>query len=434
MDFLLDSKDRAIIFDWLPPLEVSLDTQLRAWLEEREHEQPEYNGYQFEKFFAEAGMHLDACLRFAKEAANLEAEAVQQAMAYRLFQRNSETIKEIESSGWNKGLLESVLTSSTASAKAFKELDHSLAIGLSTLSEGSVQTAEKKLELSSQIRSLIGQKWGAIDDYEDALQQRHSTAGHALNYQERLKHVLVRLFDEFGMAYFKSKSVFLFFTKILGLDQDELRIPDSSSTNLLEEMISWHRMIAKTLAKNSQEEIEFDHTVHLTQFFGGESLITAADFANTANTDRSFEINLREHFFKQISNLRVRAIGCSCDTVWQLDEPKHRYMWTRAAIFAPQPRDLTSASKDAVTNIPPVILDRVTLTDPNSQPPMIATGRTLNVDPRGDWTIKVGKNFSYWAQPAAGYLVNGANLLDLRLHLRLRGRPRTSVSEWDDFS
>jgi hypothetical protein len=96
------------------------------------------------------------------------------------------------------------------------------------------------------------------------------------------------------------------------------------------------------------------------------------------------------------------------------------------------PDDLFSPSSKMNRN--PIIIERISVLDPGAVR-LSNYDPITNVDPRGEWKIQLSANSTYPDGAArARNADDNSRMLDLKLHLRLRGIVDKSPGSWADLS
>jgi hypothetical protein len=379
------------LFPWLKAFEkdMSVDAIIFDKTKDCATKQPQYDPYQIESLAASASKLLDRCLVYRRDMYDLEEKAIRRALEYQLF---------------------------------IDESPHQLAI------EKAEHTHEQK---------EVEAKWKALNDFRTALQDQHSTPGNPLNYGDRFNRIRKLLEPDIATAYDKIRCVQLAANKIFGLATDPLDPP--SEIGYLDYLVVTLRDIIRQIEIATKDEVDFEHVISLKQprrlKAGQTQLITNATWNSTlhgAQQSGLLSFSLKNDFPAAVQRLRVRAIGLSlqCD---QPENPISRERTTAAVVFAPAVENLFSPGSGIPR--PPVIIEKIDQFVPNNTKFFVLPA-VANIDPRedqfGGWQIQVSTNMLW---PDVG--VHGrddANILDLKLHLKLSAITDKSPSQWTDFA
>jgi len=423
---------------------------------------PPYNPYLYESLMADVSAALDRCLAYRRECAGLESQAVNRALEYELFQKTSNT----------DALLNALLTDTSSLSEAQKGQDQTgkalakVSDNLKNLAPaytGAAKATGKAIENEDKKRKALGERLKSLTDYQEALQRRHTTTGHALNYGERRDRVIQLITQEIKEAYQKAIAARAGLITQLGLTESKdyafpVPVGKDSDSDLLDRFVLWARDMIRSYEIYSEDEITFEMVVPLgspyyndfqspqneRHFYTHDQL--KGELSSNSRTGGLLTINLKDAFpavlranaaEKYEPNVRLRGIGLSAGTTKEIDPT---YSWSGVIVLPTQPTPYESVSlpgasvdrdrSSRVITRPPVVLGRIFPYRFDATPALSSGEEVWNADPGAGPTLIY---IQLMARGGAGYLdkPRGYDFIeDLKLHLRLAARPNRDVTEW----
>jgi len=279
--------------------------------------------------------------------------------------------------------------------------------------------------------ATVTSKWTKLTALHTVLFDRYSEPGNALNFGERAEDVLRLLVDQAVTCAEKIDAIRLSVHNIWAY-----AIPDidyAQTRNPLLDMDLAMRALSRELDGVAQREITFEFVLHGNQplqlrngkhtFIEGDPWVHATGFQNT----EYLEFNLLDPQYNDIlqgmESLRVLGVGASI-ALQSTSDISQRLYRTAVVVEAPDETVLD-------LGVPPVIvLNNVSVTDPKAPVEIVSPPFLVNRPARGLWKVLVSHNLG---SPRANELLSRQNLGDVKLHLRLAGKPRPSP-QWRNFT
>lgn len=397
----------------------------------RELDQPRYEPLHFEYLLDDFAGLLDRCIQYRRDAMELEIQAVRAFADYDLFQKTYPLERELEMRSLAVATHQSEAVGFDRAAKVFEAAaDAPLASGMAANMRTRSAAASLTAASAEAASALIDEKYTARAAYQEAYHQRHAEPGNAHNYAERAERVLTLLAEDLNDAWAKAEAIAVGYEAIFKTATPPLP-PVSSAA--LDRLVAWGREIIRDVALLTQDEVEYDLIVPLTQGWKGNDLaplMTPQDLKAIIDSDancKHIDFKLDGVFFNQ-ARVRLRGVELSfgnrsstfVNGVRSSDLMVNYVL--RATIFTPEQR----VGDNPPYRRPPVILGSV----PNYvQLKNLKQGGALecfNVNPIGAWTIfleaaAVSDNGDV-TRIEDGWL-RAQVIRDLKLHLRVRTLP-----------
>lgn len=395
---------------------------------------PPYDPYQLEQLAASASDLLDRCLSNRRSMYDLEEQAIRSALEYKLFKDQRQPQRDIELSEtievqktWD---LQGQKNAAAAFSKSFDNLD----AGFAAVATASAQSTAEAISGEKTRKKNVGMKWDALDEFENALEARHSMPGCSMNYSERYGRLEELLRQDIRVAYNKLRCIEKGMNQVFGLS---LSLPPPQQYGYLDAMVMFLRQALEAVGIATQNEVEFDHIVSLhqnraskpdgsapSQFFNDTQWGTMVG----ANGNGVLQFKLDTEFPPAIKTLRVRGVGLAIlftDSSGDILNSVEHLRSVPAVICPPQVTDLFSPG--SLKNRPPVIVGAATWFDP-SQPKVVAASAVGNIDPRaGTWQVQLSPGIMTTGIGATG---RANAITDVKLVLRLAGTVDASAFPW----
>lgn len=378
--------------------------------------------------------HLDRALAFRRELRELEVLAVKAASEYDLFRLQSSLNLALDLERLGREEKAIGAAAQEAAAGEFGNAD-TLARGFAAIAGGTGRQLREAIAGAGREETLLRQIAANSAAYQDAYWVRHSEPGNAHNYAERARLVGLLYGQDWLIAQAKAQAVAAGYARIHGSGAPAL--PALDGIEGLDRLVVWTREMVELLQVRTTEEVEYDLVVPLVQAraAGGERLITATEFRQAVQRTENGTRPLRLRFtlpsglFAGLAGARLRRVGLAYGMKKNVIEGSG--IDQNATIFAPYryrariatPRQAAAGSA-AERSRPPVLLGDVALYGGS---PAYSDGQeVINLDPVGAWEIEVHpvpvvKDDAALAPVFIGSVEN--TWLDLKLFLRLRGRP-----------
>ena len=423
-------------FPWLKAFEkdiivdeIVFETTKALW-----EEPPKYDAYQIESLASSISALLDRCLTYRRDMYALEELAAKRSLEYMLFTKQKDAQKAIELADYIQQQRKDEADGQNKAADKFADQKQApLASGFEAVSRTIAASSTAAAAAEEDRKDNVNKKWIAAEEYQEALQARHSTPGHALNYGERLDRLTNFLKQDVGFAFQKLRCL----SKACNLLFDlKMELEKPTEFGYLDYLVTFTRDLINQVEVATVEEIEFDHIVYLRQprVNKPDGSTTAPYFTPQAWTDnfktnKLFVFNLNTEFPTAIKKLRIRAIGLSFSTT--APENVARKLWSMSAVvFPPDAVDVFDAGSTKAR--PPVIFEGSGMTEPNFNR-MVQSPAVANIDPRGkDWHLQLSTNVQY---PDAEIHPRDENIVrDVKIHLRLAALVDKTPGNWSGFA
>ena len=263
-----------------------------------------------------------------------------------------------------------------------------------------------------------------IPDSQEALQQayresliaRHVSPGGALNFEERMAHLVDHgLTPDIQQAYLKARAVQQGLSLVYGLESPPL--PPPYAPSLIEALTAWAGAVTDQVRQCRLSEVDFEHVIYIRDLIDDPKLYHSA-MDPSGNGLLSFD--LTNYFPPTLKRVRLRGLGAS----YAVNDDRQTGWWRLQQVsviaFPPQAPDR-----------PPVFLSAVSITDPSQPVRMAQPAALVNMDPSGTWQIKIGARVRF-AHLDPHPRTEG-NIRDVRLHLSLRAQAAYDAAEWIGF-
>ncbi len=239
--------------------------------------------------------------------------------------------------------------------------------------------------------------------------------------------------QDIGIAYQKIKCIAVAAKKIFDINVD---LDPPTEYGYLDYLVTFVRKIIDKAELNTLEELDFDHMVSLhipktSNGIAGNPLIgpELATIVVPASGKGLLTFTLDKEFPPGVKRLRMKAIGLSYVSDAPADTAA-RLRVTSAVIFPPRADNLFSPG--SYRDRSPIVIERVSEFDP-SLIRFQGADAVGNIDPRnGQWQIQLSSSMFF--SDSANHYRQFANIIDVRLHLRLSAILDKSVAAWSDFS
>ncbi len=386
-----------------------------------------YEPLLLETMLKEASEALDRCLALRREAYELEIAAVKAAADYQLFLDLDPTDAELdtialaiprlqgEQSGYHKA-------SMSYTDKGFQGHDETLS-----------SSAQDDLDAARKRQALLTRRRDTRKQYEKDYDSRHTTAGNAHNFGERMRRIVPLLADDLQEAYEKLLAAH---TGIQTIYNQDFPLPALDGEGAVDALVMWTREIIRFLDIEKQQEVSYDLVVPLTQKWGSsQAAILPYDALRKCidNPDRqktiSFELG---DVFPSQDRVRLRAIGLafgSAPVGTDFGSTDRLGYWRlRATIHTPKQPKVTQPG--SFYQRPPVVFGNVSLHS-HAVPMAISSGpECRNLDPRGTWTIVLSR-LAVFCDEKEAHIEHDPNtefylIKDLKLHLSVVAKPALS--------
>lgn len=378
--------------------------------------------------------HLDRALAFRRELRELEVLAVKAASEYDLFRLQSPLGLALDLERLEREEKAIGAAAHEAAEGEFGNAD-ALARGFAAIAGGTGRQLREAIAGAGREEALLRQIAANSAAYQDAYWARHNEPGNAHNYAERARLVGLLYGQDWLIGQAKAQAVAAGYARIHGSGAPVL--PALDGVDGLDRLVVWTREMVELLQIRTSEEVEYDLVVPLVQprTAGGERLVTPAEFSTAVQRTDNGRRPLRLRFtlppamFTGLAGARLRRVGLAYGMTKDLVEGSG--IDQNATIFAPyryRARIATplqaAAGSAAERSRPPVQLGDVSLYGGSHA---YSDGQEVtNLDPAGTWEIEVHpvpvvKDDASKAPVFIGGVEN--RWLDLKLFLRLRGRP-----------
>jgi hypothetical protein len=244
-----------------PSLDEKMSVALRKLIDETMFE---YDPQQFEGLLDDVSRLLDKCLAYRREHDELVGNAIRQALEYELFNGQREVLEELDAASWIRDIS---LIEAERHRRAVQRFDDDtkvpLAAGFSSLAQAAADVSVAIADAEQVRQDRVHQRWALLADYQWALELRHSTPGHPLNFAERAERVEKYLLSDLVEAFAKATAAVAGTNAALGIPAivNPLNaIPDNKAP--LDAFIHQTRRLIQLIEMRTQGE--WHHETHHT--------------------------------------------------------------------------------------------------------------------------------------------------------------------------
>lgn len=426
-------------FDWLKGFEEAelSDAVVYKALKDLALIEPPYDIYQLEHNIQTASATLDRCLVYRRDLQDLEAQAVQAALEYKLIEDQFASQLSLELAETIERQQALQQAGQTQAVTRFRSGGgDNLAQGFGALSEAGARVAAEAVDGEKKRKLAVKAKWEAFQSYQKAMMDRHRTAGHALNYRQRAERVRGMLVQDAVGAYRKCQAISKGARQVLGVD---LPFPDVNPNGTLDALVLYVRELITAYELATQEEVEFEHVISLTQppttttWPPGPALVPPDVWNQKLGPtgDRTFALDLRNAFPAAMKRLRVRAIGVSYLVVLPPNADAARRATGLSGVLIP-PQAPNPFSAGSVKPRPPVPFGRIAMFEANAMR-FIEDPAFSNLDPRGSWTLQIGRDYLPGFPAGVGATTGPMVVNDIRLHFIVAGQLDKAAAAWKTY-
>jgi hypothetical protein len=421
---------------------------------------PPYNPYLYESLMTDVSSALDRCLAYRRECAGLESQAVNRALEYDLFLKTSVNDETLNGLLTDTASLVKTQKGQADTAQALTKVGDPLK-SLAPAYTGGALAATGAIANQTKKSTALADRLKLLRDYQDNLQMRHTTPGHALNHAERRGRVIVLIKQDVAEAYQKAVAARAGMIKQLGLaESPTYAFPviagDDTDVDFLDRFVLWTRDMIRAFEVYSEDEITFELVLPLANPYYSDfgsppkapSFYTGQTFANaltdigpsggllTIDIKAALPAALRasagDHYEP---NVRLRAIGLSAGVAHDIDVASS---WSAVIILPDQANPYDSVALDGQgtgrgrekIKRTPVVLGRIFPYRFDATPSIASGNEVWNADPTADLT-------SIFIQPMTVSGIDFINsmrgntvLKDLKLHLKLAAKPTQALRDW----
>lgn len=403
---------------------------------------PPYDPYLVENLINATVKLLDRCLGYRTALYDIEGIACKQALDYKLFKDQLPFLKTIELAKHIKDQNDVLKTGNEDAAKSFAKDKAPLNQGFSQVATATANSSDKGAKGEGDRQTAVENKWTKAEEYQAALQARHSAKGHALNFAERFENIRVLLVQDVGIAYDKMRCIEEGANEIFRDAPVTIpKLPSPSADDYLGKMLYWIRSLIDELEKGLSAEFEFVHVVHLhtprinhkrkTKQLIKDPVWNAA-MVPAGSGLLTFDLKIANEFPSGFfSHLRLSGIGVAYSKDF-IEGGQLSYNRLSAVVFPPPGAKFFSGSSAPRS---PVILESVSTIDKDFASKLTSADSIQNIDPRGPWSILVSPNIGFCDSTArliqAGPLVQ--QVTDIKLLLKIRAIASSAPRDWAGF-
>lgn len=431
-------------YQWMSGLDKLAYEHIRDVVQECDKKIPPYDGLLYEALLSDASKSLDRCVAYRNQCSDLEAQAVRRALEYSLFQDTYEQQMALQDLQTETAALVNQKKAYDLSAAAFGNT--TIDNGFKALHKGSAESIADQVEVEGKKRIQLKSLLEKVKSHQELLEKRHSTPGHALNYQERRDRVLELLKQELEIGYQKARaaeagirvqlkleSVSSPFPKIVGSDAD---------SGFLDALVRWTRSIISIYEQFSLKDVAFERVIPLVAPYkiaknstGSLSLITAATLDAALQDKGQVSFSLKDALPSDatLQHVRLRSLGIAiAGPKGQAEAVLEAYSWSCLVFLPPQLDPFSPPGLTSTLQRNPVLIGRAFL-DQSANPPEYVVGPEIwNADPRpGNWTIVVELLVNHTQMPIPDASLRAYSLLkDIKLHLKFVAQPSSNPADW----
>jgi hypothetical protein len=427
------------IFPWLEIFgnDLSVDAIVYDVTNRLLAQDPTYDAYQIESLISSASSLLDRCLVYRRDMYDLEEKVIRKGFEYKLFidqydpqisielAEHTETQRKLEQAGQQAAYKK--FTGGTS--------PNALAQGFGALSSANAASSGEAAKAEQERKANVRLKWTALKNFQEALQDQHSTPGSPFFYEERFNRLRGFLEQDIKIAFQKLRCVQLAANKIFGLSTT---LDPPFEYGYLDYMVMKLREIVQHIEQATIQEVDFEHVVSLTQarVKPDGSSVQLIDNPKWTGFFKNglFSFTLRNEFPAAISRLRIKAIALSMVTDHP-ESPTTRERAAAAAVFPPPQEDIFHPGVPKSRS--PALIEKIDRFSPASLTKFINIPGVANIDPREDrfgrgWQIQLSSNMLWPDAKAHGRSLT--NILDIKLHLKLGAIMNNDPTAWTDLS
>jgi hypothetical protein len=419
---------------------------------------PPYNPYLYESLMTDVSRSLDRCLAYRRESASLESQAVGRALEYDLFNKTA-----LKDTALNELITD---TKALTSAKAGQSATGS---GLDSLGDNPLrkfapaylsgaQATDDSIKNQNDKREILKERLALLQEYQDTLQQRHTTPGHALNYAERRGRVITLIKQEVAEAYQKAMAARAGLIKQLSLTENAnypfpVIAGNDTDIDFLDRLVLWAREMIRVYEIYTEDEITVELVIPIgSPYYNNFAtptpfapyFYTVTSLANALNDPGPqggiLTVDLRSALPAALRvngsydpKVRLRGIGLSSGAAMGADLTDS---WSAVIVLPEQPNPYDVAAlrtqsvrSRATIKRPPVVLGRFLPYRADISPALSAGEEVWNVDPTTDATNIFIQPLALSGPGSLG-LRGTSELKDIKLHLRIAARPSQALRDW----
>jgi hypothetical protein len=414
---------------------------IRDAIKEVEPSFPPYNPYLYEPLLTDVGKLLDRCLAYRREGYELEAQAVRTALEYDLFEKVAGTEADLIKTVTSTTAVDAQKAAQEAAADAFDGGD-SLSKGFKVLTGKGAASLKATADSEASRREGLEKKLEYIRKHQKLLKDRHTTIGHALNYEERRARVIDLLIPDVKEAYQKARAAKAGLEAQLGIfSKQSWSFPTITDDNekdvsFLDRLVVWTRGAMKAYEVDCLDDVAFDRVIPLVSAWAhaiapliDQQVFNASMSTGKGKVGATIKVAIPAGFEKA----RVRGVGLSIATA-HADELRDGLIlfgsW--AALIFPPPQSDPFHRVAHVIQRSPIVLGRVGVYQLNNPPEMQSGEEVWNLDPReGEWKVVVEPATNFGRRDPLAWPRELAWLKDIKLHLRIVARPKKAAADWD---
>jgi hypothetical protein len=383
----------------LKGLDKLLYVHLREAIKDVQATVPPYNPYLYEPLLADSSKLLDKCLAYRRECLDLESQAVRRALEYQLFTELAEDERSLNSHLTNTSALSAHATAQTNAASGFMASDNDLR-PFGALYAGGATAAQEAIDNEARKRTTLDERLNKLAAHQVRLELRHTTPGHALNYQQRRERVIELIKQDLSEAFQKSRAARAGILGQLGLGDNEKYpfpvITDSEAdVHFLDQLVLWLRDLLRRYELDTSEDVIFERTIPLVQphWHDGvteKRLVEKESFKAKMNDRKDGLVSLVDLgsvIPKAFRRVRVRGVALSAG--WlpaSRDTEGASFLWSALVFFPSQPDPYKSAPESSSASARPVVrvpavLGRIGVFRSDSLPAYSTGEEVWNADP-----------------------------------------------------
>ncbi len=413
-------------YQWPQLFETVFNERSKAYILNVQSDPP-YDPFQVEDLLADISKLLDRCLVYRREYEQLDTSAVKAVMDDQLFLNQLGSLKSLE------------LAESIERQRIAERTQHALAAGRFDKNGGwrymalaAVASSDEALKGEGERKSAVADKWKHLEEYMQTMRQRFEAPGNSFNFSDRLSRLLKFYESDLIEAYQRARAAEKGLRLVFGINSPlpDLRVSD----RILDDLVAWNRKSIDLLDVQLEQDSDFEITVYVRQPNGtGKRLITEAAYETAIKGNGELLLDLKDYLppAAAAKALRVKGVGMSMSYAGNLKEDLHTIKLYRASavVFPPNSIDPFSPGELGRKPRPACILTNISLTDPNSSIRYLTGVNVNNIDPRGEWRIRVSKTLGY---PDASERIRNESVLDIKLHLWLAAHTSADPTNWPD--
>lgn len=314
-------EDTKVLRDYVtnPDFSLSADTIIDAFVSSYGPLVSTLNPFGVEQLMTELRRHLEAIQVYRRTVQEINESATSAFTEYARQRNINRHLRDAESLAGaisNKGLLAAAYANA---ARQFPSAD--LGQGFATLYAALSSAAEADARSESLRQAALDAKWDEVARHIDYLEARHSTPGHILNYQERIRPILEFMLTELKGAYDRSLALTVGLRRRYGNKSYISEPPSPKGSAYFKRLSAWYAATVDLISRASSSDTVLTRRVALSTRLGAEGFIELLRGATVSVPGDPLERGF------------LTAVSVSLELDWDFkDKREHRQVATSAVL------------------------------------------------------------------------------------------------------